>query len=194
MEKISKILADYVIHKGMVNEEDRSMYEYGFIITMEVALFAIFCLIMTLHLHMFIEGILFFVIFVPLRSYTGGLHLEKYYSCLILSCITFSGILIVVKHIQMPMWVSVVVLFVLTIFVYMLYPVENINRKVDREENQYFKTKLKRFLFMDMLIAVLCIILKSDSELFLMATVFTVVVITMLIGKYKNKNIYLTSE
>ena len=99
-----------------------------------------------------------------------------------------------VKHIQISMWVSFVILFVLTIFVYMLYPVENINRKVDREENQYFKTKLKRFLFMDMLIAVLCIILKSDSELFLMAAVFTVVVITMLIGKYKNKNIYLTSE
>lgn len=194
MKKASKFLTDYVIHKGMVNEEDRDMYEYGFIITMEVGLFAFFCLLITLHLHMFIGGILFFIIFVPLRSYAGGLHLEKYYSCLILSCITFSGILIMAKHIQISMWVSFVTLFVLIILVYMLYPVENVNRKVDREENQYFKTKLKGFLFTDMLIAVLCIILERDSELFLITSVFAVVVITMLIGKYKNKNMYVTRE
>ena len=78
MEKVSKFLTDYIIRKGMVDEEDRNMYEYGFVITMEVGLFVIFCLIMTLQLHMIINGILFFIVFVPLRLYSGGLHLEKY--------------------------------------------------------------------------------------------------------------------
>ena len=128
MEKVSKFLTDYIIRKGMVDEEDRNMYEYGFVITMEVGLFVIFCLIMTLQLHMFINGILFFIVFVPLRSYSGGLHLEKYHSCLILSCVTFLGILMIVKHIKMPMWVSFVILVILTIFVYILYSIVKGNK------------------------------------------------------------------
>ena len=40
MEKVAKVLADYVIRKGMVDEENRNIYEYGFTVTIEVGLFA----------------------------------------------------------------------------------------------------------------------------------------------------------
>ena len=51
MEKVAKVLADYVIRKGMVDEENRNIYEYGFTVTIEVGLFVLFCLLMTLYLH-----------------------------------------------------------------------------------------------------------------------------------------------
>lgn len=194
MEKVAKLLADYVIRKGMVEEEDRTIYEYGFTVTIEVGLFLLFCLFMTLYLHMFVEGILFFIIFAPLRSYAGGLHLEKYHSCFVLSCLTFSGILLVVRYFKAPIWISFTALFILEMITYILYPVENINRKVDREEDRHFRKKLKSFLLMDMIIAVVCIILNNSNALFLIADTFLVVVITMLIGKYRNNNRYLTSE
>lgn len=96
--------------------------------------------------------------FAPLRSYAGGLHLEKYHSCFVLSCLTFSGVLLIVRYIQFPIWISFITLFILEIVVYALYPIENINRKVDREEDRYFRKKLKLFLLIDMIIAVACII------------------------------------
>lgn len=194
MEKVSKVLTDYIIHKGMINEKDRHIYEYGFIITMELGVFGVFCLITALYLHMLFEGILFFVIFVPLRSYAGGLHLEKFYSCMILSCLTFLGILVMTKYIQLSIAFSFAMLCVLEIAVYMLYPVENVNRKVDKKENYYFIRKLKLYLFIDMIIAMVCIILKNGRELFLITITFLIVVITMLIGKYKNRNMFFTSE
>lgn len=76
MEKAAKSLTDYVIRKGMIDEADRETYEYGFTITIEVGLFVLFCLFMMLYLHMSAEGILFLIVFAPLRSYAGGLHLE----------------------------------------------------------------------------------------------------------------------
>lgn len=194
MEKVTKALTDYVIRTGMVEQEDRTIYEYGFTITIEVGIFTLFCLFIALYLHMFVEAILFFLIFAPLRSYAGGLHLEKYHSCFVLSCLTFSGVLLIVKHIQVPIWISTITLFVLEMITYILYPVENINRKVDKEENRYFRKKLKLYLLIDIVIAVICIILNSSKELFLIADTFLVVVITMLIGKYKNKNKYFTNE
>lgn len=85
MDRIAKGLTDYVIRKGMIEETERNIYEYGFTLTMEVGLFVLVSLFLTLYLHMFVEGVLFFVIFAPLRSYAGGLHLEKYHSCFVLS-------------------------------------------------------------------------------------------------------------
>ena len=42
MRKVAKLLTDYVIKKSMVDEADREVYEYGFVITLEVGLFLVF--------------------------------------------------------------------------------------------------------------------------------------------------------
>lgn len=185
MHRIAKILTDYIIHKGIVDESDRDAYEYGFIITVEVGLFVLFSLFITLYLHMFVEGMIFFIIFVPLRSYAGGLHLEKFHSCFILSCLTFSGTLLAVRYIRTPIASSLVLLLVLETIVYVLYPVENANRKVDSEEDQYFRKKLEVFLFLDFIIAVVCVVWNISSILFLEVVVLGIVVITMMVGKRK---------
>lgn len=169
----------------MVDKTDREIYEYGFQITMELGIFVFFCVLLSVITGMIKEGILFFIIFAPLRSYAGGLHLEKYVSCLVLSCLTFGGILLLVKYIELPAVLSLILLFVLELAVYLLYPVENINRKVDEEENVYFKKKLRIFLVADMLIAIVCLIAGSGSMLFLITATFLMITVTMSIGKYK---------
>ena len=63
MRKVAKLLTDYVIKKSMVDEADREVYEYGFVITLEVGLFLVASLFIALKLDMVLEGIFFFVIF-----------------------------------------------------------------------------------------------------------------------------------
>lgn len=186
MRRIAEGLTDYVIQKGTVKEEERELYEYGFTITLETGLFVLFSLFASLFLHMFKEGILFFLIFAPLRSYAGGLHLDKFHSCFILSCLTFSGILLIVRYVHIPMLFSFISLFILEFGVYALYPVENINREVDSEENIFFRRKLKLFLVLDLLIATICAVLKNEHYVFLITITFFVIVVTMILGKYKN--------
>ena len=186
MKRLEEVLTDYVIQKGMVKEEDRELYEYGFIMTIEVGLFVLSCLFVSLYLHMLMEGILFFLIFAPLRSYAGGLHLDKFHSCFILSCLTFSGILLIVRYVHISMLFSFIALFILEAAVYALYPVENINREVDSEENRFFKKKLKIFLAVDLLLAIICAVLKKECYVFLIAVIFFMIVVTMILGKYKN--------
>ena len=56
--------------KSMVDEADREVYEYGFVITLEVGLFLVASLFIALKLDMVLEGIFFFVIFhhcVPMQ-------------------------------------------------------------------------------------------------------------------------------
>lgn len=186
MKGIAEALTDYVIQKGMVKEEDRELYKYGFTMTIEVGLFVLSSLLVSLYLHMFMEGILFFLIFAPLRSYAGGLHLDRFHSCFILSCLTFSGILLTARYVHIPMLFSFIALFLLEAVVYALYPVENINREVDDEENRFFKKKLKLFLIIDLLLALICVALKKDCYVILILTTFFMIVVTMILGKCKN--------
>lgn len=186
MEKIAKKLTDYVIKKEIIDEADRKVYEYGFMIMMEIGLFALFSLFICLYLHMVVEGMLFFLIFAPLRSYAGGLHLDRFSSCFILSCLTFSGILLTVESIHLSNMTAVIILIILQIFIYVLYPVENINRKVDKEENRYFKKRLYQYLGGHFLISGICVALKCDKYLLVIIVTYAMVVITMIIGKYKN--------
>lgn len=186
MNGIARILTDYVIYKGMVKEEERSIYEYGFVVAMETGLSLIISFFVAGILHMVVEGILFFIVFIPLRSYAGGLHLEHYWSCLALSCLTFSVILLLTKFAIMPTYIVFFIIVFLELLVYCLYPVENINRKVDAVENEFFQKRLKKFLLIDMLIVGICIAFKNKSYLILIMTTFFMVAITMLIGKYKN--------
>ena len=187
MDRIAKGLTDYVIRKGMIEETERNIYEYGFTLTMEVGLFVLVSLFLTLYLHMFVEGVLFFVIFAPLRSYAGGLHLEKYHSCFVLSCLTFFGILLTSRYIRIPTYFSLIAFFLLEMSVYAFYPVENINREVDKEEDTYFRKKLKLFLIFDMFIVLVCAALKKDRYIIVIVATFLMVVVTMILGKYKNK-------
>lgn len=170
MRKVAKLLTDYVIKKSMVDEADREVYEYGFVITLEVGLFLVASLFIALKLDMVLEGIFFFVIFSPLRSYAGGLHLEKFWICFVLSCLTYITTLLVVKNLCLHEFVSLIVLFALEVFVYVLYPVENRNREINEEENKCF----------------VCTIFEKDSYFLELNIIFLIVVITMLIGKCRN--------
>lgn len=185
MEKASKVLADYIIKKGMVEKKDREVYEYGFTIALESSLFVLVCMIASLYLHMTVEGVLFFVIFVPLRSYAGGLHLSKFYSCFALSCLTFWAIMLVAQNVHITMSVLFVIVAILEICVYLLYPVENINRMVNTGENRHFRKKLEKVLFIHLVIAIVCVVLNFNRYIVVIAATYVMVVITMIIGKYK---------
>ena len=150
MGKIAERLADYIIQKGTIKEEEREIYEYGFSIAIEVLLCVITCFSISMMLHTFVEGILFFVIFIPLRSYAGGLHLSSYWSCFSLSCLTFFIIMLLGKYLTLPIYIALITFFVLEIVIYNLYPVENVNREIDADEDNEFRKRLKQFLIMVM--------------------------------------------
>lgn len=187
MEKIAKRLAAYVIQKGTIEENEREIYEYGFSIAMEMLLCVLVCFSISMILHTFVEGILFFVIFIPLRSYAGGLHLSNYWSCFSLSCLAFFIIMMLGKYLEFPIYIALMVFFLLEMVVYKLYPVENVNRVVDADEDKQFKKRLKQFLIMDGVLAIIFAVVGWSKYLQTFMFTLVMIAITMTIGKCKNK-------
>jgi accessory gene regulator B len=191
MRKLSAALTDYIINKGVIKEVEREIYEYGFLVIFETALSFIISILVAISLNMVFEGILFFVIFIPLRINAGGLHLEHYLTCLTLSCLTYLGILLMVMLIKIPIYLSVSVLVLLIMATWLLYPAENINRPLDKEEMHYFKNRLKLFLVVDILLSIVCLVYKKEKYVFLIMLTFLLIIITMVISKIRSrKNIW----
>ena len=87
MEYLSLLLTKYIFNKGIITQKSYDTYQYGFQCFLEVSLSTVCSIIIALFLHMLPECLFFFLLFVPIRSFSGGLHLKTYFSCFIVSCL-----------------------------------------------------------------------------------------------------------
>jgi accessory gene regulator B len=195
LEKVASYLTKYIFSKGVANKELFEVYQFGFISFMEITLSIIVSLIIAIWMDMMSECLLFFLIFIPLRSFAGGLHLKKYMNCLILSCFTFVFILITVKCVTLAGTYSCIGSMIFLVIIRLLYPVEHINRPIDNEEKAVFKKKLIIIISVDLFISIFLFVMRWNKLAILETVTLAIIAITMVIGKLmysievKNKQI-----
>lgn len=186
MKWLARWLTKTMIDDGMMDEEEKGIYEYGIQVFLEMSMCLGTCLFVAFLFHIFLEITIFFLIFIPLRSYAGGLHFESFWSCYLFSCFTFIGVIAMAKYLEIPVTAGFIIVLILMLAMYLLYPVENINREVEADENKYFRKKLLQFLFFDVIIVMLFLVFDKKEYMQIVMLTFVVVVLTMLMGKCKN--------
>ncbi len=147
MKKISKEIALLLKEKKYFDESMIDVYVYGIQMLFEVMISLIASIIICLTLKMPVEGLIFFIIFIPLRSYLGGIHMKTFIGCFICSCLTLLIILLLVKFV-FPAFIISLILFIASTL-YILY--EAYIYKKTNPKNRYFS----RICF----IIIICIIL-----------------------------------
>lgn len=131
-----------------------------------------------------------YTIFCNIYSFTficRGLHLSSYWSCFSLSCLTFFIIMLLGKYLTLPIYIALITFFVLEIVIYNLYPVENVNREIDADEDNEFRKRLKQFLIMDGVLGFIFTVLSWSKYMQTFTFTLVMITVTMAIGKYKNK-------
>lgn len=186
MEKTAFFLTDYVIQKGVIQEEERELYQYGFQRVLEAAINLFISILIAAAMHKIGEGILFFLVFVPLRSYAGGLHLEHYWSCLALSCFTYFLLLLAVPYVTISLYLTIPFILLCILLVWLLYPVEHSNRTIDHVELLVFRKRLKWYLLFDSVLMFLFAFLGKNDYLILILLTLLLVVVSMILGKIRN--------
>jgi accessory gene regulator B len=188
MERLSIVLTNYIIKKGVITVDNYDIYLYGFQSFLELFFNIICSILIAVSLHMEIECLLFFLFFVPLRSFNGGLHLKSYYSCLIFSCMTMTYILLLVKYIHLSAPVSFLLFLILLIAVKFAGSFDHPNRPVDEDENIIFIKKTNLTFILSFLAALGFLIFQLDKYLLLETLTYLLVFITLVISKIKQRN------
>lgn len=106
MEKIAEKLAKLLVRENVISDSMLEIYQYGLVRMLEIGVAVLTGFLMCLTMGMLKEGIIFFIFFVPLRSYLGGIHLKKYWQCYIMSCLTLLAVLMITRFVSLDMRVS----------------------------------------------------------------------------------------
>lgn len=130
-KKISYMIADFLVQKNVVQKEKIEIYQYGY-----EALF--FCIEETamliaigFFLHSWIQTLVFIIVFVSLRQYTGGYHAKSRVGCKMVTglnlalnilCVKIisqlSGIKNIFFGIMIILYVTICVKFILAMVTY----------------------------------------------------------------------------
>lgn len=187
MEHLSNIMANYLVRKKIINVEKSCIYQYGLQIGLEVCVNTVFSVLIAVLCNMELEAIVFLIVFSLFRAYAGGLHLDTYISCLIGSCASFWGVLLLIKHLHISAGLSLNIISLSLVCIKLLAPVKDINRPLNKDEEKRFSIKLNRTMGVIAAISVVMAICCMDRLLatVAMATIFTVIV--LILGRLKNR-------
>lgn len=187
MEKFSIILTNHLVKKNVVVAEKSSIYQYGFQIGLEVCFNTIISIFIALQCQMVWETLVFFGVFILLRSYAGGLHLKTYIRCLVCSCASLWGLLLSVKYLDIHNLLSLGIVGVSLLSIKLLSPVQDINRPLSTEELNRFGKRLN-YSIASIVGVSLVFYLMQLNKLLLMVSVTTAFMVGVLIlGKIKYK-------
>lgn len=87
---ISKILTFITEQNGISNDEEvQDFYRYGIEISISSLLNIILVLLVGLLIGHLLESVVYLILFILIRSFTGGYHADTYFRCNLLMCTTF---------------------------------------------------------------------------------------------------------
>lgn len=143
INKLSSLISSKFVEHNIISKSVKDVYMYGIEITISSIIgFVITCLIGLLF-RMLMQTMLFYVIFILLRSMTGGYHAKTYLKCnFIYSIITLFIVTFSKAAYEMQISFGILTLLFLpsiAIFIW-IAPVENVNKPIKAEKRVYWKS------------------------------------------------------
>lgn len=173
----SKISSKFVEHK-IITEDMVDIYKYGVEITISSIIGFILILIIGLIFKSLMQALIFYIIFIILRSFTGGYHASSYLKCNLIFSIVASLVIFFSKAATEVRFstsiINILFLPALSVFIW-LAPIENPNKLIEKKRRIYFKT---RSVLAAVILYILSLILYINNHTFESAIIVTTMFIT----------------
>ncbi|WP_070040682.1 accessory gene regulator B family protein [Robinsoniella peoriensis] len=187
MKKISKKLTNFIIKFGSASEKASDIYEYGFQVGLETLSCFLFCFIIAAYMNFILEFIVFYTIFICLRSYAGGIHMNTFLRCFTFSVIVQTIVLLSNKFYCFPLNISWIIITVGSALIILIAPVGNINRELDAEEKSKFRKVTLKLVVIIIMITWICNVINLVQYVSLIAMTILTVLFSQYCGLIKYK-------
>ena len=139
LNKTAMCLARKLLRHRVIQEESLDVYVYGFELLLSFLFTTLLIIAIGLILQKGLETIAFLVVFILLRSYSGGYHASKYYICTLVTISVFS-IVMLLSHFVTVSIVAYPFLGVSgLIALFALAPIENPNKEITPKRKTIYK-------------------------------------------------------
>lgn len=132
IERISIAIIEYLLKKQVISEDEKEYYRYGVEITISSILNVILILLIGVIFKSITESLVFLILFVPLRQFTGGYHADTYLMCNTLFCGLYLLVLLLYKstYLLVTTYMSVLITFISVSIFIIMCPIEHINKPI----------------------------------------------------------------
>lgn len=155
IEKIALLIVEMQIGIGTIKEKDIKVYQYGYILLIEVVLNIVLSLSVCALLGKINECIVFLCVFIPLRSFCGGYHASKAWQCILLSNFCIISFVLLAEIIALfnisIIWYLVIEICLGVIIIYFA-PIESCNNKLTLVQRQYYKKYAQIIIIIEILL------------------------------------------
>ena len=163
LDKIAETVVERLLRKNVIIKEDYEIYEFGIkqlIITIVNMITAIVIGIVTKEL---VQTIIFVLAFMIIRSNAGGYHATTPLKCYVLSTLTIFITLSAMKHIELDMFLLIIMLLCSSLVILILAPVDTENKPLDNLEHGYYRKKARIVWGIETLLAIVCVMVSFGT-------------------------------
>ena len=139
-------IAEQITHKliasSVIEEGDRELYIYGFFLLISKIFFFFVTVIAGLLTGTTVESIIFYVVFMLLRTYAGGIHARTEMSCTVLTTLALIASVMVIKQLETHTSgvISLLMLGIGSLCILVFSPLDTDRKPLDKHEKRQYKT------------------------------------------------------
>ncbi len=183
----SERIAQKLVEKNTISSENKPIYQYGIQQGFTIGLNILTTLIIGLIFQMVIESFLFLAVYIPLRSFAGGVHAKTANRCYVYSTLMIIAALLVIKFFPFGIFIGSCLSLISGAIIFLLAPVETANKKLDELEKQVYKKRARIILIIELVIQFLIALMSLDNIMMCFSLAFVSLSLVMLAGIIKNK-------
>ena len=179
-----KITDFFYVRNLIRNKEHKDIYSYGFALMISTLISFELTMIVSMMFHDILNGVLYFLLFAALRSYTGGYHCITYFKCNMVYLLNF---LVYQWLYLLELYQTLFICSLLgMVYIWIVAPIDHENKRLNSDEKKYFGKKLRHILILLMIIEYFMIVLLLQDVLFTMNYVITMCALLAWLGKRRN--------
>lgn len=182
IKNLSQYILRYLLHNDVIKDtnDEKEYYQYGIEITISSILNVILILVIGLITWNILESLIFLLLFIPIRQFTGGFHASTYFKCNLSFCIIFSMVLILYHYTEaiLNTYLSILITFICVLLIIAKCPIENKNKPIPKERKKFHKIMAAS---LGMVYGIIGTILTAFSNKYGALILYTLATVAMLI-------------
>lgn len=156
MHKLVNKIVEKQLSEGVIEQKEISIYQYGYMLLFETMVNIVAGIVVGVLFQQFCTVILFWIGYIPLRSYAGGWHASTFFRCFLASNIGLIIAVVVIKSVDIPVTTLSVLVDILSIsIIYGCAPVDTKSKLLDMDEKRNYKKKTLVILLTHIIISFL---------------------------------------
>lgn len=189
IEKLVDKIISKQLEENTILAEDINIYRYGYILVCEVFVNIIVATIIAGISGEWLLVTLFLVIYIPLRSFCGGWHADKFWKCTIYSNVIIVMILICKEAVisMNNIMLLFCVFIVCSICILGLAPVDTVTKPISEDERKKYSKKIRIIMILHFVIYIMMIVMECNEIVYLITFSYLTQVTMLIIEKICRK-------